>query len=110
MQKKLAPAAGLEPATYWLTANRSTIELRRNRKRGHYTKRGGGVKRKKDGKRKKRKGATSWEKTAENQGLGMDLHAGQSMLRFFPDRDATGLSSGRGAEKAYFLERKEEGG
>jgi hypothetical protein len=40
----------------------------------------------------------------------MDLHAGQSMLRFFPDRDATGLPSGRGAEKAYFLERKEEGG
>lgn len=26
----LAPAAGLEPATYWLTANRSTTELCRN--------------------------------------------------------------------------------
>ncbi len=26
----MAPAAGLEPATYWLTANRSTTELCRN--------------------------------------------------------------------------------
>ena len=26
----LAPAAGLEQATYWLTANRSTTELCRN--------------------------------------------------------------------------------
>lgn len=26
----LAPATGLEPVTYWLTANRSTTELRRN--------------------------------------------------------------------------------
>lgn len=26
----MAPAAGLEPATYWLTANRSTAELCRN--------------------------------------------------------------------------------
>ena len=26
----LAPRAGLEPATYWLTANRSTTELCRN--------------------------------------------------------------------------------
>ncbi len=30
----LAPAAGLEPATKWLTATYSTIELRRNKKRG----------------------------------------------------------------------------
>lgn len=28
--EKLAPATGLEPVTYWLTANRSTIELRWN--------------------------------------------------------------------------------
>lgn len=28
----LAPATGLEPVTYWLTANRSTTELRRNTK------------------------------------------------------------------------------
>ena len=27
----VAPAAGLEPATYWLTANRSTTELCRNK-------------------------------------------------------------------------------
>lgn len=26
----MAPATGLEPVTYWLTANRSTAELRRN--------------------------------------------------------------------------------
>lgn len=26
----MAPATGLEPVTYWLTANRSTIELRWN--------------------------------------------------------------------------------
>ena len=26
----MAPATGLEPVTYWLTANRSTTELRRN--------------------------------------------------------------------------------
>jgi hypothetical protein len=32
MRKKLAPATGLEPVTYWLTANRSTIELRWNAK------------------------------------------------------------------------------
>ena len=30
--KEMAPATGLEPVTYWLTANRSTIELRWNRK------------------------------------------------------------------------------
>ncbi len=29
MQKK-TPREGLEPPTYWLTANRSTIELSRN--------------------------------------------------------------------------------
>ena len=28
----MAPATGLEPVTYWLTANRSTTELRRNTK------------------------------------------------------------------------------
>ena len=27
---RLAPATGLEPVTFWLTARRSTIELRRN--------------------------------------------------------------------------------
>ena len=26
----MAPEVGLEPTTYWLTANRSTIELLRN--------------------------------------------------------------------------------
>ena len=34
----LAPATGLEPVTYWLTANRSTTELRGNTKLSIHTK------------------------------------------------------------------------
>ena len=32
-EEEMAPATGLEPVTFWLTARRSTIELRRNSQR-----------------------------------------------------------------------------
>ena len=35
----MAPATGLEPVTYWLTANRSTAELRGNTRLSIHTNR-----------------------------------------------------------------------